>query len=884
MSASNAEIEMLRTTVCLPHPCNMSISIPMSSYSPEHWSTYAAAVKPTPAKATASNSCDSKQVEEDEVRSLGVRYHHFKGTQEEQDSAIQLIGELSLHIPRVATYERDARSKLTILESDSNPLKSNHPELDVTFQRYRRTYQCQSGADNTQGHHASRTRNMPWEDLGCGFWARMTTTQLTVGKDEVLITVDEIFGNLVHSGRCVDQIEMWRNPPIPLHPDLRGLLLDWLRDRTPLAVVKERARAYSDHDTSSIYRTLGGELGIKVHTHAQDNLDAWLGPKKAAPDASLTAACLFYSPEVPELNERFMLILSTPLQQRMAWKFGHKRQVLMDLTFGFCSARALLVILMVIDDANKGIPVAQMIFTAKKEAKAVHADYNQALLDRLLGLFKEKMGLNEKGEAFEIAVASTDNDTRERYALNKNFPGVLLLLCMFHVLQCWRNQVNRSLVTIPKGPARAEIRSRIWTLLMKLIRDISDYATATSLFNSELAFFRTLAQRGTTPLQKKQSKAGIHFLNYLHSYLSVEDYWRSWRLKNKFFKGYEHSGRLPRIDLWVLILVTRVIPEFFAGWVERRHQLAYYGAMRFAPSPSSSLESISTPDDIFQPTRPKFTTVQQVQAAATKFMDHAFESTNARSIIFTKTFDEEHKLAVTEFEISMAELGEEDGEDVVLEELEGVPFLGPPADEVNPNEDDIEFNVEYIPSQECVEAATSPRQNSVNEEDEVMPGPEESDSDISHRSFVDGAILMPSSSLPSIPASHSNTKVTAMMHLQRAEDTWLQAIKDALNSGLSRNDIEKMISPSIARRLSLHALLDDDPIGSSFEFPGDDDALSDNSEPSLRPSPSVIFQDPPNSTLLAALGREDPALQNRTNLPAFSPQKKRRRFQSNGVR
>ncbi|KAF6749683.1 hypothetical protein DFP72DRAFT_1048718 [Ephemerocybe angulata] len=753
---------------------------------------------------------------------------------------------------------------------------------------------------------------MPWEDLGCGFWARMTTTQLTVGKDEVLITVDEIFGNLVHSGCCVDQIEMWRNPPIPLHPDLRGLLLDWLRDRTPLAVVKERARAYSvtrwgasagdksfrfrlqDHDTSSIYRTLGGELGIKVHTHAQDNLDAWLGPKKAAPDASLTAACLFYSPEVPELNERFMLILSTPLQQRMAWKFGHKRQVLMDLTFGFCSARALLVILM--------------------EAKAVHADYNQALLDKLLRLFKEKMGLNEKGEAFEIAVASTDNDTRERYALNKNFPGILLLLCMFHVLQCWRNQVNRSLVTIPKGPARAEIRSRIWTLLMKLIRDISDYATATSLFNSELAFFRTLAQRGTTPLQKKQSKAGIHFLNYLHSYLSVEDYWRSWspagaklaadrlgvpfsavarttnhlesfngRLKNKFFKGYEHSGRLPRIDLWVLILVTRVLPEFFAGWVERRHQLAYYGAMRFAPSPSSSLESISTPDDTFRPTRPKFTTVQQVQAAATKFMDHAFESSNARSVIFTKTFDDEHKHAIAEFEMSMAELGEEDGEDV-LEELEGVPFLGPPADEVNPNEDDIEFNVEYIPSQECVEPATSPRQNSVNEEDEVMPGPEETDSDISHRSFVEGAMLMPSSSRPSIRASHSNTKVTAMMHLQRAEDTWLQAIKDALNSGLSRDDIEKMISPSIACRLSLHALLDDDPIGSSFEFPGDDDALSDNSEPSLRPSPSVIFQDPPNSTLLAALGHEDPALQNRTNLPAFAPQKKRRRFQSNGVR
>ena len=56
----------------------------------------------------------------------------------------------------------------------------------------------------------------------------------------------------------------------------------------------------------------------------------------------------------------------------------------MDLTFGVCSARALLAILMVIDDNNHGQPIALMLFTARKEARATHADYNGALLQDLL--------------------------------------------------------------------------------------------------------------------------------------------------------------------------------------------------------------------------------------------------------------------------------------------------------------------------------------------------------------------------------------------------------------------------------------------------------------------------------------------------------------------
>ncbi|KAF6743783.1 hypothetical protein DFP72DRAFT_827164 [Ephemerocybe angulata] len=732
----------------------------MQSYKPDKWATYAAAVK-SPPKRTPSTTAIVKKLRvssevrtliEHEIKTLGVHYHHFRGNQEDQgqylfflssrlsqkspDTATQLIGELNLHIPKVATYERDARSKLAILDSDHNAIKSSDSKLDMEFQRYRRLYQCQSGTDNQLGRHASKTRHIPWENVGCGFWARLTTTQLKVGTEEeqseVLITVDEIFGNLVHSGACLDQIEMVRNPPIPIHPDLRTLLMDLLRSKTPLPVVKEKAREYAlkrwgnrpgdgsyrfrlrDHDTSSVYRTLGAEIGIMVHTQAQDNLDAWLRPGGKPPDAALTAACLHYSPEVPESDQRFMVILSTPLQRAMAWRYGHKKQLLMDLTFGFSSARALLVILMVIDENNKGIPVAQMIFTARRDAKAVHADYNQALLDEILRIFKSKMGRNEAGEEFTVAVASTDNDTRERYALLQNFPDILLLLCMFHILQCWRNQLNRSLVGIPKGPERQAVRSRIWRLLRKLIRDISDYSTATTLYNAEVAHFKSLGQRGSSAVEKKQSKAGLHFLNYLYTYLKLEDYHRSWssagielaaermnipkdqvarttnhlesfngRLKNKFFRGYEHSGRLPRIDLWVLVLVTRVLPQFFDEWLDRRHQLAYYGVMRYGlSSPESdtvNLASDDNSDPLLQPAPTTFKTVQDVEKASKVFLDRAFgPAFVVRSNAYSKTYNEEHKEAVFDFlatELDQSDYGDDDNEDCTGPE--GVAAGGP---------------------------------------------------------------------------------------------------------------------------------------------------------------------------------------------------------------
>jgi hypothetical protein len=364
-------------------------------------------------------------------------------------------------------------------------------------------------------------------------------------------------------------------------------------------------------------------MGMPQQSTAQNNLDIWFRAKNPnPPDPQLTASCLSYIPYIPGETEWFSIIISTPQPQAMAWKYGHRKQVLMDLTFGVCSGRALLAILMAIDEHNKGIPITQLMFTAKKATKAVHADYNKELLKEQLGLWKAGMGKNTAGEEFEPFVGNTDNDTRERYSLQEQWKHILLLLCMFHIWQCWRNGLNKHLCVIPKGDARLHIQRRLAKFLMCLLKEISDYKLALEAYNEELVYFKAL-NFSKDPLKKKQGTGGLAFLTYLQSYLKVCDFWRSWsvagameaaerlgvplsavprttnhlesfnsRLKGRYFAPYLHSGRLPQIDYWIHTLVTQV-PTFFDEWTTKREQEEYYLLMQHAPPAAKKREVYS---------------------------------------------------------------------------------------------------------------------------------------------------------------------------------------------------------------------------------------------------------------------------------------------------
>ncbi|KAJ8464000.1 hypothetical protein ONZ45_g17388 [Pleurotus djamor] len=269
---------------------------------------------------------------------------------------------------------------------------------------------------------------------------------------------------------------------------------------------------------------------------------------------------------------------------------------------------------MVIDDTNTGIPIATIIFSPKKDAKAAHASYDGAILEEVLCHWREGMGKNEKGESFEICIGNTDNDTRERQALQNNWPNIHLTLCMFHIWQCWRNGLTRCLAGIP-AISRQETRERLGHFLMRQLKDITTYPDALSEYNEIEKEYQDMVTPGCTDLAKKISNGALKFLAYFKGYIALESFWFSWskagvikaseilgipadqvarttnhlesfnaRIKGCYFDAYEHSGRLPRFDVWILLLVTRVLPDFFTAYDERKRLKQYRQHMRQAPT------------------------------------------------------------------------------------------------------------------------------------------------------------------------------------------------------------------------------------------------------------------------------------------------------------
>ncbi len=115
-------------------------------------------------------------------------------------------------------------------------------------------------------------------------------------------------------------------------------------------------------------------------------------------------------------NERFEIGIATRDMDEAAWRYGHSAQLILDGTFGVCSERLLLFIVMVVDEGWKGVPVSFLLFSAATGAKATHASYNRAILEKLLLAWKRHLG-SKNATVFTPAIAITDTDTKERSAL-----------------------------------------------------------------------------------------------------------------------------------------------------------------------------------------------------------------------------------------------------------------------------------------------------------------------------------------------------------------------------------------------------------------------------------------------------------------------------------
>ena len=196
---------------------------------------------------------------------------------------------------------------------------------------------------------------------------------------------------------------------------------------------------FLSRDASSLYRMYQKTQGVDVTRRPEGNLHSWLNPNSTNFKEHMSEAIFFYSARRHK-EDRLKICISTPEMDEAAWKFSHNNQLILDGTFGVCSSRLLLFIAMGIDDTGKGLPLAFFLFSAPTGNRATHAGYNQAILQELLTQWRHHLSKTHLPTIFAPLVAITDTDTKERGALLNVWPDIWLLLCKFHVRQCWTNR------------------------------------------------------------------------------------------------------------------------------------------------------------------------------------------------------------------------------------------------------------------------------------------------------------------------------------------------------------------------------------------------------------------------------------------------------------
>jgi hypothetical protein len=200
------------------------------------------------------------------------------------------------------------------------------------------------------------------------------------------------------------------------------------------------------HDNSSLYRKFARIHGVNVRKAPEYNLDDWLNSKSPDFKPELRDAIFYYSARTVQ-SERLKVCISTKDMENAAWKYGHHSQIVLDGTFGVCSTRMLLFIALVIDAEGLGLPIAFFLFSAPTGSRATHAGYNTEILRELLSQWRAHLSRG-KDVAFKPFVAITDTDTKERGALLSVWPNICLLLCKFHLRQCWTNRRKKVLNSV----------------------------------------------------------------------------------------------------------------------------------------------------------------------------------------------------------------------------------------------------------------------------------------------------------------------------------------------------------------------------------------------------------------------------------------------------
>ncbi|RKO92993.1 hypothetical protein BDK51DRAFT_28406 [Blyttiomyces helicus] len=82
-----------------------------------------------------------------------------------------------------------------------------------------------------------------------------------------------------------------------------------------------------------------------------------------------------------------------------AWEYGHRKLILMDSTFSVCLQKILLLVMLVIDENHRGVPVALFLFFAPLRNRQTSSIYVRKFI--AYGAAIEKEGVQQEGETAE---------------------------------------------------------------------------------------------------------------------------------------------------------------------------------------------------------------------------------------------------------------------------------------------------------------------------------------------------------------------------------------------------------------------------------------------------------------------------------------------------
>jgi hypothetical protein len=168
-------------------------------------------------------------------------------------------------------------------------------------------------------------------------------------------------------------------------------------------------------DSSSIYRLFTKSRGINTSRPAELNVDDWLTPGTDSVRSEVASAVHHYQGRTRAPKSRFEMVMATEEMDQAAFELCHGGQMVIDLTFGLCDRKILIVTAMGIDADGKGVPVAFMLFPAPEGNRLTPAGYDNVILAKRWehGAMLSKLGIKDPSSPpLSLRTPTRENDWR----------------------------------------------------------------------------------------------------------------------------------------------------------------------------------------------------------------------------------------------------------------------------------------------------------------------------------------------------------------------------------------------------------------------------------------------------------------------------------------